>query len=1075
MYSVKDNAETKLQFWISSVATSLVVEEWTWGVFPTPPFIAVLNKRNDDWGIIKSEKIEVTAIDWDQLTITRWFDDSEATDFNAWDYVSLFVMAKHIQELQSALADIQKDIWEEWLVKPASDELAWTVKIANNDAISNVINKDERGVYYVPKVSDLVPEYIGSLFISASDIALWADTYLHTQPDYDECTQAFYVWKETSNRILDLQWLSNWRSFDTISLKLDKWWLPTTKLVVEVMSASVNWNYWSWETIIASWEVNADDITWVWLYTVLLDRTVSLSIGSPFVVRLRQTDSIVNAMNYFICYWHPTRNSDIFSWNYIVDNVLVNTWNDIYFSCLWKLTQAIRQNTNWRIIHDDSYTKYSAEVVASGFSYPFNLSSPDIDPNQPISISWTVQFVQHSNNGATLYSSSDAKWWMTYLWVESNKVRDISANWRTYTITLNNKSVSFSDLANGVIAIIWQASLSTWDHRWSECYFTISWNLTVNFTDINSWWEVQAVYIRNSAKRLWLVSATLVWKHIDWSFIYPRNDWSHAVIAWQKWDDWKKVLLKVEDKCFWYRYDWDANRTKLSDFYDFIWPEWPRGLQGPRGAMGWINYRGRLSSFNDLPDEWSIEWEAYSVWWVLYIWDWEYFRNSGISFSAVNLVLDWENIENKPDYVRISDEVAYQFTQWNYDYVWRLTERLYTQINLLWRDLNLSSWENIQELVSRWYGKIISNDYFYTNYLLPSTYALGFINKENTDNFFQTCTHFYENLNYLDTHAGFSTWDTYSDFLNNPWEVAKLWKSDIIRNQYFLKSSYAQSLYKNLDEAKVVACILACIDEDTSTCSSFSSLFSNTRLVWLIMQSEPALCAIAYNTWAISSFASTTLTVNRFVESSSALSLFSNNTDAINVIYSTQKSRNALFSSNSALSYVLSHETSSAALALNADGLNAFATNLTYLSTLLLNQQYIKHDVFTALQAYSYKIYTLVSQRLTWSNYYSSDRDRSDLSWASKIDFINNYYDFWDTAIIFPAYYWDDNDSSSQQIKSQRFDELIWYPLRTYWYWNVNIVANSSDERPMWFALKWCRLVNLWWSNYGAWVTVFTF
>jgi hypothetical protein len=83
------------------------------------------------------------------------------------------------------------------------------------------------------------------------------------------------------------------------------------------------------------------------------------------------------------------------------------------------------------------------------------------------------------------------------------------------------------------------------------------------------------------------------------------------------------------------------------------------------------------------------------------------------------------------------------------------------------------------------------------------------------------------------------------------------------------------------------------------------------------------------------------------------------------VIYSTQKSRNALFSSNSALSYVLSNETSSAALALNTDGLNAFATNLTYLSTLLLNQQYIKHDVFTALQAYSYKIYTLVSQRLT--------------------------------------------------------------------------------------------------------------
>jgi hypothetical protein len=37
---------------------------------------------------------------------------------------------------------------------------------------------------------------------------------------------------------------------------------------------------------------------------------------------------------------------------------------------------------------------------------------------------------------------------MRYLGVDSNKVRDISANGRTYTITLNNKSVTLSDLAN---------------------------------------------------------------------------------------------------------------------------------------------------------------------------------------------------------------------------------------------------------------------------------------------------------------------------------------------------------------------------------------------------------------------------------------------------------------------------------------------------------------------------------------------------------------------------------------------------------------------------------------------------
>ena len=84
--------------------------------------------------------------------------------------------------------------------------------------------------------------------------------------------------------------------------------------------------------------------------------------------------------------------------------------------------------------------------------------------------------------------------------------------------------------------------------------------------------------------------------------------------------------------------------------------------------MWGINYRWRLNSISDLPDSGSIEWEAYSVWWVLYIWDWEYFMNSGISSSSINIVTDWENIENKPDYIKVSDYVAEQLSQNNFDF-----------------------------------------------------------------------------------------------------------------------------------------------------------------------------------------------------------------------------------------------------------------------------------------------------------------------------------------------------------------------------------------------------------------------
>ena len=48
MYKVKDNAESQLQFGISSVATTLVVKEGQGVKFPEVPFLVVLNKRNSD-------------------------------------------------------------------------------------------------------------------------------------------------------------------------------------------------------------------------------------------------------------------------------------------------------------------------------------------------------------------------------------------------------------------------------------------------------------------------------------------------------------------------------------------------------------------------------------------------------------------------------------------------------------------------------------------------------------------------------------------------------------------------------------------------------------------------------------------------------------------------------------------------------------------------------------------------------------------------------------------------------------------------------------------------------------------
>ena len=1137
MYNVKDNAETKLQFWISSIATNLTVEEWTASVFPIPPFIAVLNKRDENWGIIKSEKIEVTDIDWDNLTIVRWFENSEKLDFNAWDYISLFVMARHIQDLQEWLNKILQDISEEWLVKPATEDISWTVKIATTEQVNNIVNK-EKWVFLMPRVSDLVQEYIWATFISASNIKLWADTYVYQQPVLWECSKEFYIGKDNTNKILDIQWLSNGRGFDLVGLKLSKAWLPTTKLIVELMSASINWNFWKWDTVLAKWELRAEEITATWHYTIQLNKAVNLSLWTPFVIRLRQTDNIANALNYYSVYWHPSHNSDIFSWNYINWNTITNTLNDIYFDCTWKITQAIRQDTNGRLDYKDTYTKRSAEVVASWFSYPFNISSPDIDPNYPITLSWTIQFVQHANNGATLYNDNPAQWRMRYLWVDSNKVRDISANGRTYTITLNNKSVTPSDLANWIIEIIGQSSLSTWDHRWSECYFTISWDLVLNFTDINSWWDVQEIYIRNPAYRLWLVSATIVWRHVDWSFIYPKNDGSHAVIAWQKGDNWKEILLKVQDKCFYYKYDWDLNWNKLSNYYDFIWPEWPQWPIGPRWPMWWINYRWVLESESELPEEWEIEWEAYSINWVLYIWNWEQFTNSNIPETAITFCTDWENIENKPDIVGISDEVALQISKWNWDYPRRLTERCYTQINLLWRNINLPSWEDVNEIQERYYWKIISHDYLYSEYVVKSQYALTFFNRKNTNylfnytewldtqiwyidnslwienvddvvdlankyywkvvadnNFYNNYITkssvamwyfnksqtnylfnlddlFYQQLNWLDTSAWFEDWDSFDDMLLLPEEMWKFWNSLTCRT-FYSHSTDAATKYNTVSEWDEVNILLTTLWEDTSLASTYSAFFWNDTLMTKFIASDWCLHAVCNNTAAYTAMCSSATCVNKIITSTTAMNIIFGYSAVATAILTNNTSKPIVLASDQFMRACMSSDNWSAALVSNTSVLSTICTNIAYAKVTFRNQDVMKSALYTAFQPYSFKLYTTLKNNLTWTKYYSSDRDRSEC-WT-KIEYRNTYYTFWATAVIFPAYYWDDWDSRSQQLRSKKFWLNVWYPHSSYAnQQNIDILAMSSDSKPMWFALKGCSAVNLWGSNNWVWIIMYT-
>ncbi len=110
MFNIKDNAEWQLKMWLSSTGTALVLNDWEGAKFPDAPFLVVLNKRNADNQITKYETIEVEAINGDQMTIkTRWYGDTTPTDFSAGDFVSLFILSKHIEDLKTELTRLEDE------------------------------------------------------------------------------------------------------------------------------------------------------------------------------------------------------------------------------------------------------------------------------------------------------------------------------------------------------------------------------------------------------------------------------------------------------------------------------------------------------------------------------------------------------------------------------------------------------------------------------------------------------------------------------------------------------------------------------------------------------------------------------------------------------------------------------------------------------------------------------------------------------------------------------------------------------------------------------------------------------
>ena len=553
MYNVKDNAEAKLQVWLSSLATTLVVELWNGMLFPEAPFIAVLNKRDSDWKIVKSEKVEVTAKDGDQFTVNRGFDWTTPQDFNAWDYFSLFVLAKHIQELQEWVEASAKS---KSLANEYSNESTYTVgsvvmykweRYKCNTAVTTAENFNPSKWTKVNIQSDLnsITNNVSGLQTNVNDIMTnwvptialtkelfvwetytkWTDNlFLQVLPRAENCTLWLGIWDIDAHKELHIQnalweWTSN-----VIRLKVKRVWSPTTSLIVKVqnwtlytVSGSERWWTGNW-TDIASWSIPYSSITDDWqIFNVTLNQYIWWS-STPTIcdIVISQTDWIINADNYYLVAYDNTQFSECFRWIYVNGSSKVASKLMPYIYCWGLLNCACVRYA------DSSYAFWTAESR----DYNHYLSKTSGWAYINIFDEWVseVTYVSISNpTWVNRWSYSNPYWFDSNYWSWMNFFLEVlNASWvvvKEYQFQYNQ-----SDPICVTLPVWWRARTKSYTSRtytWMTAYVRTN---TIVSTD----WAVN--------KKNW-----------DWISIFPNEQksittiWNFSIVGLVQWSIWPEL------------------------------------------------------------------------------------------------------------------------------------------------------------------------------------------------------------------------------------------------------------------------------------------------------------------------------------------------------------------------------------------------------------------------------------------------------------------------------------------------------------------------------------------------------
>ena len=105
-------------------------------------------------------------------------------------------------------------------------------------------NTDDDGCFLLPKITDVFPSFLGTQMIAGNTFSPSNTVYIHHAPKLGKANKELIFGKDEATKYIDIQSIASGEPLKEFALKLKKYGIPTTDIIVEIYKGTRTEQYW---------------------------------------------------------------------------------------------------------------------------------------------------------------------------------------------------------------------------------------------------------------------------------------------------------------------------------------------------------------------------------------------------------------------------------------------------------------------------------------------------------------------------------------------------------------------------------------------------------------------------------------------------------------------------------------------------------------------------------------------------------------------------------------------------------------------------------------------------------------